>query len=84
MTVLSNLQVAIDLPNFADAEVPLPGPAGSNTWTLAFAPAGTPLVFSNGLLQNPGTAGDYTIAGNVLTSTLWAGQGGNLLAFYRH
>lgn len=83
MTVLSNLQVAIDLPQFVDAEVPQAGTA-PNTWTLAFTPVGVPQIYSNGLLQNLGAGGDYTIAGNVLTSGLWAAQGGNLLAFYRH
>lgn len=83
MTVLSNLQVSLELPIFVSEETPQPGTL-PNTWTLAFTPLGTPQVYSNGVRQRMGASGDYTIAGNVLTSTLWAAQGGNLLADYSH
>ena len=56
------------MPLFSDAETPTGTIDGMNTaFTLVFAPspAGSLILFRNGLLQKPGV--DYNLAGNVIT-----------------
>lgn len=69
--------------NFADAEVP--APAGA-TCTLAHPPnpAGSLMLFENGLLQTAGV--DYTLSGSTITfiAASVPNPGDALIAWYRY
>jgi ketopantoate reductase len=76
-------------PNFSDSEVPGGTINGTNAvFTLANTPASgsTPLLFRNGIAQQNGSTGDYTISGATVTfnATSIPLTGDTLLAWYRH
>lgn len=75
------------LPSFADGEIPGGAANGSNTaFTLAFAPspAGSLLLYRNGLLMKQGT--DYVLTGNAVTffAAATPQSGDSLVASYRY
>jgi hypothetical protein len=71
---------------FIDAEVPSGTKNNSNT---AFTLAGTPSpslslqLFVGGLLMSPGTAGDFTIDGSMITMAVPPGVNDAIYAYYR-
>jgi hypothetical protein len=71
---------------FVDAEVPSGTKNNSNvTFTLAGTPS--PLaslqLYVGGLLMSPGTAGDYTLSGTVVTMAVAPTVNDSIYAFYR-
>lgn len=65
-------------------EIPSGSVNGSNTvFTLAYTPrVGSEMVFLNGLLQEPGVDGDYTISGGTITLNSAPQTGWRLLVSY--
>ena len=63
------LDAKLTTANYVVRETPSGAVNGTNTeFTLAFAPTlGSESVFLNGILQEPGTGNDYTIASNTIT-----------------
>ena len=73
--------------NFIDAEIPSGSANSVNTvFHLSHNPSGTPQLFVGGQLMSPGTAGDYTFSGSVVTFTgnsSLPGPNDSFLAYYR-
>jgi hypothetical protein len=71
---------------FVDAEVPV-GTKNSNnvTYTLAGTPNPTASLqlYVGGLLMSPGSAGDYTLSGTVVTMAVAPGANDAIYAYYR-
>lgn len=72
---------------FIDAEVPSGSANSTNVvFYLTHNPSGTPMLFVGGQLMAPGSAGDYTFAGSVITFTpngTPPGPNDTILAYYR-
>lgn len=77
------------IPNFAtfvDAEIPV---GTKNSTNVTFTLAGTPTptaslqLYVGGLLMSPGSAGDYTLSGTVVTMAVAPGANDAIYAYYR-
>ena len=71
---------------FVDAEVPSGTKNNSNvTFTLAGtpSPSASLQLYVGGLLMSPGTAGDYTLSGTVVTMAVAPTVNDSIYAFYR-
>lgn len=77
----------INLPNFADGEIPSGAVNGTNvTFTLAHNPnpALSLQLFVGGLRQLAGAGNDYTLSGNTITMAVAPSTGANIVASYRY
>jgi hypothetical protein len=76
--------VVLKATNFIIRETPAGAIDGINTtFTLAYTPvAGTETLFANGIMLEPGTGNDYTIAGATITMLFALQPGDRLKANY--
>jgi hypothetical protein len=73
------------IPTFVDREVPSGTMNGVNTtFGIGFNPAGSEMLYLNGMLLNQGAGNDYTIATNVITMLVVPAATDILLVSYRH
>jgi len=77
------------IPNFVtfvDSEIPV-GTKNSNNVTFTLAGTPTPSaslqLYVGGLFMSPGSAGDYTLSGTVVTMTVAPGANDAIYAYYR-
>ena len=71
--------------SYADGVALSPAPDDVTTaFTLPNTPSGTPIISLNGVLQQAGASGDYTLSGANVNFAVAPPTGSPLLAWYRY